>query len=66
MNRWTVTRVWEIDEHLIVAPTVEEAIALFKTYMGKDYRGEPSHIVAVSNSVCFGKSYTALIKEEEK
>jgi len=64
MNGWTVTRVWEIDEHLIVAPTIEEAIALFKTYMGKDYRDEPNRITAISNSVCCGRSYTALIKEE--
>jgi hypothetical protein len=63
MNGWTVTRVWEIDEHLIVAPTIEEAVALFKTYMGKDYRDEPRNITAISNSVCCGRSYTALISE---
>ena len=63
MNGWTITKVWEIDEHLIVAPTIEEAIALFKTYMGKDYRDEPKNITAIGNSSCCCRSYSAIIKE---
>lgn len=55
MNGWTITKVWEIDEHLIVAPTIEDAISLFKTYMGKDYRDEPKNITC--------RSYSAIIKE---
>ena len=49
MNGWTITKVWEIDEHLVVAPTIEDAIALFKTYMGENYRDEPKNITAISN-----------------
>ena len=62
MNGCAVIRVWEIDEHLVVAPTIEDAIALFKTYMGKDYRDEPKNITAIGNSSCC-KNYFAIIKE---
>ena len=63
MNGWTITKVWEIDEHLVVAPTIEDAISLFKTYMGKDYRDEPSSITAVGNSAYCCRNYSAIIKE---
>ena len=63
MNGWTVTREWEIDEHLIVAPTIEDAIALFKTYMGKDYQDEPKNITAIGNSACCRRNYSAIITE---
>ena len=63
MNGWTITRVWEIDEHLVVAPTIEDAISLFKTYMGKDYRDEPKNITAIGNSACYFKNYSAIIRE---
>ncbi len=63
MNGWTVTKVWEIDGHLVVAPTIEDAIALFKTYMGKDYRDEPKNITAIGNSASCSWSYSAIIKK---
>lgn len=64
MNGYTVTRVWEIDSKLVVAPTIEEAIALYKTYMGKEYHDEPKNIWAVGNSdVC--RNYDAIIKDNE-
>lgn len=67
MNGWTLTRVWIIDEHLVVASTVEEAVALYKRYMGKDYRDGPKSIAAVSNGSPFRLSsdYTALISEPD-
>lgn len=65
MNGWTVTKVWQIDNKLVVAPTIEDAIALFKVYMGKDYSGEPCEVKAIKTSDCFG-DYVAIIKEEEE
>ena len=62
MNGWALTKVWEIDGHLVVAPTIEEAIALFKTYMGKDYKGEPKRVSMVTPSGYI--SECAIIKED--
>lgn len=63
MNGWTLTRVWRIDHMLVVAKTVEDAVALFKTYMGPEYNGEPSNIEAVP-AAGIGKNYNAIIKDE--
>lgn len=64
MNGYKFTRVWEIDGHLVVAPTIEEAIELYRSYMGKEYHDEPKNIWAVGNSdVC--RNYDAIIKEEK-
>ena len=65
MKGYSYTKVWEIDGRLVVAPTVEEAIALYKTHMGKDYLDEPKSILAVGNSDFICKSYNAIIKEEK-
>lgn len=65
MKGYSYTKVWEIDGRLVVAPTAEEAIALYKTYMGKDYLDEPKSILAVGNSDFICKSYNAIIKEEK-
>ena len=66
MNGYRYTRVWEIDRHLIVADTIEDAIALYKQYMGKDYHDEPKSISAVHVSSCLISQceYYAIIKEE--
>ena len=63
MDKWTLTRVWQIDYKLVVAKTIEDAIALFKTYMGEDYRIEPRNIRAIGSDN-FMADYEALIKEE--
>ena len=65
MNGWTLTKVWQIDHKLVVAKTIEDAIALFKIYMGKDYRDEPKHISAIGTDAML-RDYDALIKEDEK
>ena len=65
MNGWKLTRVWQVDHKLVVAPTIEDAIALFKTYMGKDYHDEPHDIQGISTNTILG-DYNALIKEDEK
>lgn len=63
MNGWTLTRVWQVDNTLVVAKTIEEAIALFKTYMGKELTGEPKNIRAIGSDNYIA-DYNALIKEE--
>ena len=65
MNGWALTRVWQIDHKIVVAPTIEDAISLFKTYMGKDYRDEPLSITAVGTGSIYS-DYDALIKEDDK
>lgn len=62
MNGWKLTKVWQVDHKLVVAPTIEEAIALFKVYMGKDYRGEPYEVTAIRTSSVLS-DYDAIIKE---
>ena len=65
MKGYSYTKVWEIDHKLVVATTIEEAIALYKTYMGKEYHDEPKNIYAVGNSDCVCRSYNAIVKEEK-
>lgn len=62
MNGWTYTRVWQVDHKLVVAKTIEDAIALFKTYMGKEDTDEPRNIRAISSDRFV--DYDALIKED--
>ena len=63
MNGWTLTRVWQVDHKLVVAKTIEDATALFKTYMGKDLIGEPRNVRAINIDSCI-EDYDAIIKEE--
>ena len=62
MDGWKLTRVWQIDHKLVVAKTIEDAIALFKTYMGEDLIGEPKNVRAIGNDNYIA-DYDALIKE---
>ena len=65
MNGWTFTKVWQVDHKLVVADTVNEAVELFKAYMGKDYSDEPVEIrcIGTDTAMC---DRNALIKEDEK
>lgn len=65
MNGWTLTRVWQVDHKLVVANTVQEAVELFKAYMGKNYTDEPIEIrsIGTNTAMC---DRNAIIKEEEK
>ena len=64
MNGWKFTRVWQVDHKLVVANTIQEAVELYKAYMGKDYADEPYSIQAISTASALS-DYNALIKEEE-
>lgn len=63
MNEWILTRVWQVDHKLVVAKTIEDAIALYKTYMGKDLIGEPRNVRAIGSNN-YLVDYDALIKGE--
>ena len=55
----TTTRVWNIDNQIVVADTIEEAIAIRKEY-DKDYY---DHNTIVSN--CINEVNFAIKKEEK-
>ena len=63
MNGYTYTRVWQVDHKLVVAKTIEDAIALFKTYMGENYKDEPINVRAIGSDN-YVAAYDALIKED--
>lgn len=65
MNGWKFTKVWQVDHKLVVADTINEAVELFKAYMGKDYTDEPYSVQAISTDRALSDS-NALIKEEEE
>lgn len=62
MNGYTFTRVWQVDHKLVVAENIEDAIALFKTYIGKDLIGEPKNVRAIGSDN-YIVDYDAIIKE---
>ena len=64
MNGWRLTRVWQVDHKLVVANTVQEAVELYKAYMGENYADEPYSIQAISTDRALS-DFNALIKEEE-
>lgn len=63
MNGWNLTRVWQVDHKLVVAKTIEEAVALFKLYMGKEYTDEPRNVRAIGSDN-YIVDYDALIREQ--
>ena len=65
MKGWTMTRVLQVDHKLVVANTINEAVELFRAYMGVDYSDEPYSVQAISTSNAIS-DYNALIKEDEE
>ena len=63
MNGWRLTMVWQVDHKLVVADTIQEAVELFKSYMGKDYNDEPHSVRAISTDSALSDFYV-LIKED--
>lgn len=63
MNGWRFTKVWQVDHKLVIADTVDEAVELFKAYMGKDYSDEPYEIrrIGTNTAMC---DHNALINED--
>ena len=67
--KWTTTKVWNIDNQLVIADTVEEAIALMRSYMcnDSDYRDwSPRKIEAVYTECCGSKDYVAIVRKEDE
>ena len=63
MNGWRLTKVWQVDHKLVVADTIQEAVELFKSYMGKDYNDEPYSVRAISTDSALS-DFNVLIKED--
>ena len=63
MNGYTYTKVWQVDHKLVVAKTIEEAVALFKTYMDEGLTSEPRNVRAIGTDH-YLTDYDAIIKEE--
>lgn len=63
MNGWRLTKIWQVDHKLVVADTINEAVELFKAYMGND--DEPLSIQAISTNMALS-DYNALIKEDDE
>ena len=61
MKGWTITRVWNIDGKLFVAPTIEQAIDLWRKFM--DTNEQPVSIEGVSVYGGCSTNYNAIIKE---
>lgn len=64
MGNYELTMVWEIDGKLFVAPSVEDAINLWREYMESKSPTEPTLIRAISNS-SYIKNYDAVIKKQD-
>ena len=63
MNGWRLTMVWQVDHKLVVADTIQEAVELFKSYMGKDYNAEPLSVRAISTDSALS-DFCVLTKED--
>ena len=63
MDGQTLTKVWQVENKLIVAETIEDAIALFKIYKGKNFIDEPKNVRAIGSDN-YIVDYEALIKED--
>jgi len=63
MDGWKLTKVWQVDHKLVIADTINEAVELFKAYMGND--DEPLSIQAISTNMALS-DYNALIKEDDE
>lgn len=65
---YTVTRVYNIDNQLVVADSIEEAIEVMRSYMCPDeqYRDyEPKRIEQLCAEYGLQKDYVALIKKDK-
>ena len=67
MNGCTTTRVWNINDKLVIADTIENAISLYQQYYDTGCSNtmpiDITKVEAVSNSSIL-KDYNAIIKEE--
>lgn len=60
MRNYELTRVWEIDDKLFVADTIEDAIALWRDYSKSPIR-QPENVRSIANGA-YPKNYDAVIK----
>lgn len=65
MNGCKLTQVWLVNEKLVVADTIEDAIALYKNYYNNAIPPDITKVEAIANSSIL-KDYKAIIKETYK
>lgn len=65
MNGCKLTQVWLVNEKLVVADTIEDAIALYKNYYNNAILPDITKVEAIDNSSIL-KDYKAIIKETYK
>ena len=63
MTEYRHTKVFDINGHLVIAPSIEDAIKVFKEY---DAKAEISNISAISvYHPTLGNNYNAIMSEKE-
>lgn len=60
MRNYELTRVWEIDDELFVADTIEDAIALWRDYSNGS---QPENVRSIASGT-YPKNYDAVIKAQ--
>ena len=63
MKGYKLTKVWIVDEKLVVADTITKAIELIKEYYKDSPYYEPSSIRGISNGGNLSIDYQAIIAE---
>lgn len=61
MNGYRLTKVFKIDNNLVIGDSIEDAIQLYKSYINDDFI-EIKNVEAVSGDM-FGLNTGAIIKE---
>lgn len=62
MNGCRLTQVWLVNEKLVVADTIEDAISLYKKYYDNAIPPDITKVEAIANNSIL-KDYKAIIKE---
>lgn len=62
MRNYELTRVWEIDDKLFVANTIEDAIALWRDYSNSPI-SQPENVRSIASGT-YLKKYDAVIKAQ--
>lgn len=65
MTDCRLTQVWLVNEKLVVADTIEDAISLYKKYYDNPIPPDITKVEAIANNSIL-KDYKAIIKETYK
>lgn len=65
MEGYTYTRIWQIDDRLVVAKTPEDAISIMRKYKKNDTFYQPNNIIAIGTESGGVFGYDALIEKKD-